>query len=64
MKRFAFAALAALFVSILGCAPDAAIKRGEVIDAGPTTSKQDVKPDQPEVTEPKSYKESPVKQAQ
>ncbi len=65
MKRIAFLAITVLFVSLLGCKPDAAVKRGEVIDAGPSTSDKDVKkPGQPVVTEPKIDKESPVKQVQ
>jgi hypothetical protein len=63
MKRFAFVVLPVLSLSMMGCAPDAAVKRGEVIDAGPSTSGKDVtKGGKPVVTNPKTDKENPVKQ--
>ena len=65
MKRLAFVAIALLSLPVLGCKPDAAVKRGEVIDAGPSTSDKDVKkPGQPVVIDPKTDTQRPVKQVQ
>jgi hypothetical protein len=65
MKPFAFVAIAVVAFSLAGCKPDAALKRGEVIDAGPSASDKDVKKSgQPVVIEPKTDKENPVKQVQ
>ncbi len=61
----AFCGIAVLSLSVLGCKPDAAVKRGSVIGAGPATSEKDVKKSgTPIVIEPKTDKQYPVKKVQ
>jgi hypothetical protein len=61
MRRLAFLPLAVLALSIAGCKPEAAIQNGTAVSRGKDASQ---KADTPNVIEPSTEKQPPLKKVQ